>query len=430
MVAVDVLIMGGGVQGLALLDELAERGFGCVLVTPSDLGSGQTLHSHGLLNSGTGLLTGQLREPIEQALAFAGRRGLQLYGEDEWYLFAPGAAYEKVRQCWDVLQHPYQVLPSSVLPAGFRSSSLFDSTSDTRVIGLRGFNFPKRQLVRLLRDNHLSKIVRGSISDARCTRNVGALRVAEVVVQLHASGEILSITPKAAVIAAGAGTKRLIRTLLGELPAQLEVVTHTPMHMLCVRGPADVLPPVSFASLQHGLMSVAHLNHGHDRVAGDGTDEVTWYVTPAESEVSHEVEPSDLAETAPQPEVVARAIEQLHAIYPGLREVAATPDSYVRFGVYAGYKQNVGDDPIRPIADQVDGTSNLFVALPSVIANAWPNAAKLADLLQSQITPGGVSEPLAHAGEGVRVGSVNERDEDFEWRRWDQFVAAYGRAGT
>jgi glycine/D-amino acid oxidase-like deaminating enzyme len=113
MVAVDVLILGGGVQGLVLLDELSERGFGCLLVTPSDLGSGQTLHSHGLLNSGSGLLTGQLREPIEQALAFARRRGLQLYGDDQWYLFAPGAAFEQVRQRWDALQHPYPQTPRS-----------------------------------------------------------------------------------------------------------------------------------------------------------------------------------------------------------------------------------------------------------------------------------------------------------------------------
>jgi hypothetical protein len=179
MVAVDLLILGGGVQGLVLLDELSQRGFSCVLVTPSDLGSGQTLHSHGLLNSGTGLLTGQLREPIEQALAFARRRGLQLCGDDHWYLLAPRAAFDKVRQSWDAVNQPYQVLSPSALPACFQSSSLFDSANDTRVIGLRGFNFPKRQLVRLLSESHLRSIVRGGVADVRCTREGDVLRVAE-----------------------------------------------------------------------------------------------------------------------------------------------------------------------------------------------------------------------------------------------------------
>jgi hypothetical protein len=118
-------------------------------------------------------------------------------------------------------------------------------------------------------------------------------------VQLQVSGETVAITPKAVVITAGTGTKHLVRMMLGELPDQLRAVTHAPMHMVCIRGPADVLRPISFASLQHGLMSVAHLNDAHDRVAGDGTDEVTWYVTPAETEVSYDVEPSDLAEATP-----------------------------------------------------------------------------------------------------------------------------------
>jgi hypothetical protein len=34
------------------------------------------LHSHSLANGRTGLLTGQLREPMEQALAFTRQRGL------------------------------------------------------------------------------------------------------------------------------------------------------------------------------------------------------------------------------------------------------------------------------------------------------------------------------------------------------------------
>ena len=48
-------------------------------------------------------------------------------------------------------------------------------------------------------------------------------------------------------------------------------------------------------------------------------------MTPAESEVSYDVEPSDLADATPQRNVVARTIEQLQSIYPDLREVADVP---------------------------------------------------------------------------------------------------------
>jgi len=42
MISADVVIGGGGVEGLVLLDEPTHQGYGCVLVTNSDLGSGQT----------------------------------------------------------------------------------------------------------------------------------------------------------------------------------------------------------------------------------------------------------------------------------------------------------------------------------------------------------------------------------------------------
>jgi len=61
MSQIDVLIIGGGIQGLVLLDELTRSGYGCALVTNADLGARQTLHSHGLLNSGSGLLSGQMQ---------------------------------------------------------------------------------------------------------------------------------------------------------------------------------------------------------------------------------------------------------------------------------------------------------------------------------------------------------------------------------
>lgn len=138
MVAADLLILGGGVQGLTLLDQLTERGYSCVLVTPTDLGTGQTLHSHGLLNSGNGLLTGQTRAAVDEALGFARRRGLQVYGEDQWYALAPQAVFEQQRRSWDASNYPYKVLSPDALPAGFQGSALFEAGHETRVIGLRG----------------------------------------------------------------------------------------------------------------------------------------------------------------------------------------------------------------------------------------------------------------------------------------------------
>ncbi len=88
MIPLDVLIVGGGLQGLVLLDEFVAQGRSCVLVTNSDLGHGQTLHSHGLLNTGFGLGGPELRERRDRlVLPLLRARGIQAYGE--WFLLAP-----------------------------------------------------------------------------------------------------------------------------------------------------------------------------------------------------------------------------------------------------------------------------------------------------------------------------------------------------
>jgi glycine/D-amino acid oxidase-like deaminating enzyme len=82
VIGIDVVIVGGGIQGLLLLDELAAAGRSCVLVTNSDLGGGQTLHSHGLLNTGFGFTGPGLREIRDRlALPFLRARHIDTYGE-------------------------------------------------------------------------------------------------------------------------------------------------------------------------------------------------------------------------------------------------------------------------------------------------------------------------------------------------------------
>jgi len=87
-VGVDVLVIGGALQGLLALDRLSSEGFSCALLTASGLGTGQTLHSHGVLNTGFGMAGPEpvriLRQVVLPDLA---RRGVRTYGE--WGVIAP-----------------------------------------------------------------------------------------------------------------------------------------------------------------------------------------------------------------------------------------------------------------------------------------------------------------------------------------------------
>lgn len=55
-----MVVIGGGIQGLLALGALVAKGYACALVTEGELGSGQTIHSHGVLNTGFGMLGPEL----------------------------------------------------------------------------------------------------------------------------------------------------------------------------------------------------------------------------------------------------------------------------------------------------------------------------------------------------------------------------------
>src|SRR5690348_2369708 len=86
--AVDVVVIGGGVQGLLILDTVMEAGYSCALVTEGDLGAGQTLHSHGFLNTGFGLAGRELPEAATRLVhPYLRARGVSLTGN--WALLPP-----------------------------------------------------------------------------------------------------------------------------------------------------------------------------------------------------------------------------------------------------------------------------------------------------------------------------------------------------
>lgn len=70
-------------QGLVILDALIGAGYSCALVTEGDVGAGQTLHSHGLLNTGFGMSDPALpRAAVEIVYPFFRDRGIEL--SDAW----------------------------------------------------------------------------------------------------------------------------------------------------------------------------------------------------------------------------------------------------------------------------------------------------------------------------------------------------------
>src|SRR5678815_3436014 len=85
---VDVVVVGGGVQGLLILDALIEAGYSCALVNEGDVGAGQTLHSHGFLNTGFGMSGAELPEAAAELVhPYLRAHGVAL--TSNWAILAP-----------------------------------------------------------------------------------------------------------------------------------------------------------------------------------------------------------------------------------------------------------------------------------------------------------------------------------------------------
>ena len=208
---VDVVVVGGGVQGLLILDTLIEAGYSSALVNEGDVGAGQTLHSHGFLNTGFGMSDELPEAAAALVLPYLRAHGVTLTGN------------------WTILPPPglpaFANLPPASLPDGF-APAFKDAAR-----ALPNYSFNKRQLVETLSRGREGYIYRGSVAGFR-----GQGPVEAVLVRLEGSDVEVELRVKAVVIAAGCGSKRLLRDLIGATP-QLEMIKHRVVQMLCPRAP-------------------------------------------------------------------------------------------------------------------------------------------------------------------------------------------------
>lgn len=402
MLRVDVLVVGGGIQGLLVLRRLTEAGYSCLLVTQGELGAGQTLHSHGLLNSGTGLVTGEMQAELGAHVLPALRSaGVPVYGHSASYLALPTAAVEQLMPLWEANGYHPQPLEAADLPSGLRLPSPLH--------GVPGYHVPKRALVRALADGLLDRIVQGHVTSRRERYDVW----------VSGTSEPVDVEARATVVAAGCGTKRFVRDALHVDAQALDRIGYVKTHMLCLRSPIGVLPSIGTV-VTPDLVVVGHVNGGHDEV-GNG-DQVAWYVTPGGGEPQRYEEAPEEATAKVEPAVVARGVAALRQLVAALGE----DDERIEATVFAGYKQDVDGQMTRSMFELVDGERSVFVALPSVLVNAWPNARQAVDEVRRLRAPAGTAERFRPVAPAVGVGTVNELREGVRWQRWRAFAIGYG----
>ncbi|MGH7687241.1 MAG: FAD-dependent oxidoreductase [Candidatus Dormibacteria bacterium] len=383
----DVIVIGGGIQGLLALDALQGVGYSTMLVTAGPLGDGQTIHSHGFLNTGFGMLGADpLRASEDRVQPFLRARGVDPTGE------------------WRVILPPG--FPSAAPPAPLAAG--FDEALSAAALASPDRNVPKQPLIESLARGRRDSIVQG-----RAVLGARSNDARSVVV--HASGgEVIRVAARAVVAAAGCGTTTLLEALVGRTP-QLAQINYRRVHMICVRAQHGVLPAVSVVAMPIGLMLVAH----------DDGSTVTWYVTPMEfGGPAFDDVPRD-ASSVEDPATLARGLHALRHLYPALSDAGD-----VVIGAYAGYREDVGDMPGVPLCEPLTGAEDVIVALPSGLVPAWTNAERVVALVGGLTSPSGERPAIARAEPDVAIALPVEDRTGFAWLSVDDFARRVGADQT
>ena len=186
--------------------------------------------------------------------------------------------------------------------------------------------------------------------------------------------------------------------------------------MICLRGPADVLPELG-TLLSPELIIVGR---AHDpRTSLQRL--VTWYVTPAHPSPTRYLEAPDNAAAEVEPDVVRSGVEALVRLIPPLNH----HDQRIEASVFAGYKQDFDGEPTRRTCELVDDERNVLMVLPSVLANAVPNALDALRTLRQRLEAP-PHDPLVPSSGTVGIGELNEEANQTRWSGWGEFVDAYG----
>ena len=334
---VDVLIIGGGIQGLYIARELAKTYSVCVVSDPSVASS--TLDSSGYFSAGYDGNDANRIQPARRAAGWwrlwAETNRVPFADEPPYYVVAPAEVSSRTRLWTDAM---LATTPVAELPDVFADGSLDDDSvfrADTDVV------IDPATILSQLREGLEARCIDGEIVRF-------GLASDDVIdhVQVQVGDDVVPIVPRFVVLAAGVGNADLLSKLGSRFADQAkrksskELVESSQavrsQYVLCVRG--RDLPEVNgrFGDL---LIASHTLTDSGDRV---------WLVAPKVDDSLTTAGPDNLRFERPiDSAVVAATVDQLLGDQPGHRQAGGRPAVVgLRRPTHAA--PDAGREPIRP----------------------------------------------------------------------------------
>lgn len=236
VIETDVVIFGGGVAGLWLLNRLRQSGYRAVLIENDKLGAGQTRYAQGIIHGGTKYaLTGALTASAAAVGAMpqlwndclAGRgpvdlREVRLLSESQ-YLWSTASLSSRMAGFFasKVMQSRTRALDASERPPIFT-----DPQFRGQVYRLNEPVLDTASLVRALAEPHRDVILHADRPD-----DVG-IDTAAMRVSLRTDDDTLELSARRLVFAAGQGNRPLL-DVVGHATPEMQL---RPLQMVMVRG--------------------------------------------------------------------------------------------------------------------------------------------------------------------------------------------------
>jgi len=368
----DVVVFGGGVAGLWLLNRLRQTGYRALLVETQALGMGQTRHSQGIIHGGTKYaLTGVLNQSANAVAAMpqlwadclAGRGPLDLSGvrvlSEGQYLWSTASLSSRMAGFFasKVMQSRTRSLDEAERPAIFT-----DPQFRGQVYCLNEPVLDAGSLVQNLaapcRDRLLSADWPNGISIDPASLNV----------TLHSTAHgPLELSAQRLVFAAGQGNRGLLDAV-GHAAPKMQL---RPLHMVIARGE---LPTVYAHCL--GASSVPRITIS---THSDGQGKRVWYLGGQLAEEGVERSPG---------EQIAAARSELEALLPWV-DLSRLDWSTLRID-----RAEVKYDGKRPEDAFVDEREGIITGWPTKLALSPRLAdAVIARLEDGEIPPAGEFSP-------------------------------------
>jgi glycine/D-amino acid oxidase-like deaminating enzyme len=423
---VDVLIIGGGIQGLYIAREVAKSYSVCVVSDPA-VGAA-TLESSGYFSAGYDGNDANRIQPARRAAGWwrlwAESNQVPFAEDPPYFVVSQGDVSTRTRLWTDAMLAVSAVdeLPDAFADGSLEGDAVFRAETDVVID-------PATVLTRL-RDGLESRCIEGEIVRFGLVADDAIDHV-----QVQVGDQAVPIVPRFVVLAAGVGNATLLSKLGSRFSDQArrksskELVESSQavqsQYLLCVRG--RDLPDLSgrFGSLtiaSHGLTDSA---------------ERVWLVAPPVDDELTTLGPDNLRFERPiDSAVVADTVDRLFQASPALAKQA----SDLQFAVYVARRTQ---HPMVAVADaslvaqpapaklEKFGLECFLAVWPSHLAYAQFVGDSVAERIADALGPAlDFSDGPQPADLGVRPTELRSRWDraDFPWASWSSFAAAHGLA--